>query len=223
MHLGAASAETRRQLVGAALVAYGVLGLLFLGAGAALIGGALEELDALSRRVGEQRDALVLTVRATSLTVRDAASGLGNVGTSLDAARRSTSDAAILSRSLAGTLAGLSAAMDLEILGARPLEGLAAGFEAASRQSGELASDLDNVGTALTQNASDLETSRADLVELGGRLDRLAGSLEAMPLGDAGPAVAVRIAFLGLLAWLAVPALASVFAGLRLLFPPPGA
>ena len=172
----------RRRYLGLGLLAYGLAGLLLL-AVAAVIGGTIQQLSAAGATVGDQRDALLDTLRATSQTMRNASPGVGNVGESLDAARESADHAAGLARSMGTTLRGLAAAMNVQILGTQPLAGLASGFDNAADQSDALAGDLDGLGTALTQNAMDLETSRKDLAALSERVDLLAAAVEATPFG----------------------------------------
>jgi len=143
----------RRRYLGLGLLAYGLAGLLVLAVAGAVIGGTIQQLSVAGAPVGEQRDALrdalVDTLRATSLTMRNASSGVGNVGESLTAAHTSADHAAGLARSMGDTLRGLSEAMNVQIFGTQPLAGLASGFGNAAGQSEELAPDLDAVGTAL--------------------------------------------------------------------------
>lgn len=207
----------RRRFVGLALLAYGVAGLLLLAVAGAVIGGTIDQLRIVGTSVGEQRDALLGTLRATSLTLRDASSGVGNVGDSLNAAHASSDHAAGLARSLSTTLHGLSSAMSVQIFGTRPLAGLASGFGDAAAQSDELAGDLDGVGTALARNTADLETSRRDLAALSERLDLLATSVERASFGVGQEPFIVELVSVALLIWLAVPAAASIAVGLGLL------
>jgi prophage DNA circulation protein len=207
----------RRRYIGLALVAYGLAGLLLLAVAGAVIGGTNQQLSVVGATVGEQRDALVGTLRATSLAMRNASSGVGNVGQSLTAAHASADHAAGLARSLGTTLHGLSAAMGVQIFGTQPLAALASGFDNAAGQSDELAADLDNVGSALTQNTTDLETSRKDLAALSDRVDLLAVSVATTPFGVSQEPGIVELVLIALLIWLAVPAVASIAVGVALL------
>jgi hypothetical protein len=207
----------RRRYLGLGLLAYGLAGLLLLAVAGAVIGGTIQQLSVAGATVGEQRDALVDTLRATSLTMRNASSGVGNVGESLTAAHTSADHAAGLARSMGNTLRGLSAAMNVQIFGTRPLAGLASGFDNAAGQSEELAADLDAVGTALAQNTTDLETSRKDLAALSQRVDLLVASVETTPFGAGQEPFIAELVFVALLVWLAVPAVASVALGVALL------
>jgi len=203
--------------VGLALVGYGLAGLLVLAGAGVVVGGAIDQLIVVGGRVAEQRDALMDTLRATSQTMRNASSGVGNVGESLGAARASADQAAGLARSLGTTLHDLAAAMSVQIFGTQPLAGLASGFDSAAGQSDELAGDLDQVAAALGRNASDLETSRQDLAVLSERVDVLVASVETAPF-DAGqdPSI-VKLVLIGLLVWLALPAFGSIGLGVRLM------
>lgn len=209
-----------RRALGAGLLAYGIAGLVVLAVAAVVIGGTVDQLGAAGNRVDEQRQALVETLRSTSATMRNASTGVGNVGQSLAAARTSADHAAGLARSLGGTLHDLSAAMHLDVFGTQPLAGLAGGFDNAAAQSDQLATDLADVTTALGQNATDLETSRQDLAALGGRIDVLVASVETASFGAGQEPLIVELVFLGLLVWLALPAAASLAIGVALLRAP---
>jgi hypothetical protein len=207
----------RRRYLGLGLLAYGLAGVLLLAVAGAVIGGAIQQLSVAGATVGEQRDALLGTLRATSLTMRNASSGVGNVGESLTAAHTSADHAAGLARSMGNTLRGLSAAMNVQIFGTQPLAGLTSGFDNAAGQSEELAGDLDAVATALAQNTTDLETSRKDLAALSDRVDLLVAAVETTPFGVAQEPFIAELVFVALLIWLAVPALASIAVGVALL------
>jgi hypothetical protein len=207
----------RRRYLGLGLLAYGLAGLLLLAVAGAVIGGTVHRLNVAGKTVGEQRDALLGTLRATSLTMRNASAGVGNVGQSLTAAHASADHAAGLARSMGNTLRGLSSAMNVQIFGTQPLAGLASGFDNAGGQSDELAGDLDALGTALAQNTTDLETSRQDLAALSARVDQLVAAVETTPFGVGQEPFTVELVFVALLVWLAVPAAGSIAVGAALL------
>jgi hypothetical protein len=210
-----------RRLVGSALIVYGVAGLLLIGSAGMLVGSTIATIADVSNRVTEQRDALVATLRATSQTVDDAGTGIGGVGASLTMAKTSAEHATGLAGSLGQTLRELSSAMHIQIFGTEPLAGLSAGFDQAAAQSDALATDLRGVSAALGANTADLETSRRNLVTLGASLDRLVEAVDATPLGASlstgVPPVVLEAAFVGLLVWLAVPALGALALGIGLL------
>jgi len=215
------SGRTRR-LVGTGLIAYGLAGLVLIAAAGVLVGGAIATLADVSGRVSQQRDALVATLRATSQTVDDAGTGIGGVGASLTMAKSSAEHATGLAGSLGQTLRELSSAMHVQIFGTEPLAGLSAGFDQAAAQADALATDLQGVSAALGANTTDLETSRRNLVTLGESLDRLVEAVDATPLGDTTlpggvPPMLLEAAFIGLLVWLAIPALAALALGIGLL------
>lgn len=207
----------RRRDLGLGLLAYGLAGLLLLAVAGAVIGGTIQQLSIAGATVSEQRDALLGTLRATSLTMRNASSAVGNVGQSMTAAHTSADHAAGLARSMGDTLRGLSAAMNVQIFGTRPLAGLTSGFDDAAGQSDELAGDLDGLGTALAQNTTDLETSRKDLAALSERVDLLVAAVETTPFGVGQEPLIAELVFVALLVWLAVPAGVSVAVGVALL------
>lgn len=114
----------------------------------------------------------------------------------------------------------LNSLSNLDILGQRPFAGIGSSF-------GELAARSRTLSTSLNTTADALASDIADTAAVGRDLNRLADQLDQLraSAGAGGPSAAstgfawLPILLLALLLWLAVPAAASLWIGLRLLRP----
>jgi hypothetical protein len=193
-----------RRTLGWGLVAYAVVGL------ALIVTGAVVGLDTASRieRLATEADgAISAAARATEA----AADSFTNIDASLAEAGESAAAAANLARDAAGTLRALAVAMELSILGAQPLLPLANEFATSANQASELATTLGSV-------ASSLVDTRTDVVQIGVELDVLSRELASLQVSSgAGAPPPLRLFVALLLAWIAIPAVGSLIAGMALL------
>ena len=185
------------------LVAYGLLGL------ALSIVGFTYGLDAAGQ-IERMAEATGTTLEAAARSTSAAADSFDSIHGSLIDAGESISQAAALSADAGATLDELSAAMNLSIFGAQPLAPLADEFADAAAQAGELASTL-------TTSASSVSDVRTDAAAVGAELDGLATELEALRDSVPDTSVPVRGLVALLLAYLTLPAVAALVAGLLLL------
>jgi hypothetical protein len=208
----------RLRLLAAALIGYGVLGLLTLLVAALLAAGPLDQLVGLGQALATQRVALVDTLGQTSSALDDASAGVQNLQTSLADARSAAASAATLSRELSTTMAGLDTAMGIEILGTHPLGQLQAGFAQASSQLQDLGARLDVIGAAIDRNDADLLHEQQNLSSLSDSVSGLRSGVRdtILPSFSPGGVMLMQLALSLLAAWLAVLALASLVAGLLL-------
>lgn len=185
----------------AALVAWGVLGLVLIGLVAVTVEPALATADALGQRetVTEVQAALDTTVDA-----------LGGVNASVVDGRRAAEDAALAVRDIAATTEQLAQGMSLSIFGTQPFLPIAQGFRQQTASLQQLATDLDALTASLRRNESDVATLRTSALVLRERVDSV------MP-ASAIPASTLRPLLYALLAWLALPALGAIGAGIWLL------
>lgn len=195
-----------RRVLAWGLILYGLAGL------ALIVAGAMVGFDAAARveRVAADADG---TLAAATRATEAAADAFTNVETSLGDAEASAVGAAGLSRESATTLRSLALTMELSVFGAQPLLPLAAEFVTSAEQAEELADTL-------TRVAGSLGDTRTDVVRVGAELDALAmqlASLRASGGASDGDPPPLRLLIGLLLAWLAVPALASLITGLALL------
>ena len=185
------------------LVAYGLLGL------ALSIIGFTYGLDAAGQ-IERMAEATGTTLEAAARSTSAAADSFDSIDGSLVNAGESISQAATLSADAGATLDELSAAMNLSIFGAQPLAPLADEFADAAAQADELASTL-------TTSASSVSDVRTDAASVGAELDGLATELEELRDSVPDTSVPVRGLVALLLAYLTLPAVAALVAGLLLL------
>jgi hypothetical protein len=181
------------------LVAYGLVGLVLS------IVGFTFGLDAAGQleRLAAASDA---TLEAAARSTATAADSFDSIDASLVNAEDSIAQAATLSADAGATLDALSAAMNLSIFGAQPLQPLADEFADAAEQAGALSATL---GTS----AGSVSDVQADAAAIGVELEGLAAQLEA--LRDTLPAnpIPIRGMVALLLAYLTLPAVAALVAG----------
>jgi hypothetical protein len=195
----------RRRLLGWGLVLYGLVGIALV-----VVGGTVG-LE-VAARVEGLATAAQGTLAAAARSVDAASDAFANVDSSLAESQTSAEAGATLARDASGTLASLSAAMELSIFGAQPLLPLAADFATSAEQAEALAVTLGRV-------ASSLDDTRVDVSSIGDELDDLGTELAILrdSAGAGGDAPSVRPFVLLLLAWLLVPALGAVLGGMAVL------
>ncbi len=185
------------------LVAYGVVGLVLS------IVGFTFGLDAAGQieRLAAASDA---TLEAAARSTAAAADSFESIDGSLVNAEDSIAQAAILSADAGATLDALSAAMNLSIFGAQPLQPLADEFADAAEQAEALATTLGTTGGSV----SDVQ---ADAAAIGVELGALAAELEALRETVPANPIPIRGMVALLLAYLTLPAVAALVAGYLML------
>lgn len=187
--------------LGLALAAWGLLGLVLIGLVALTVEPALDTADALG-----QRETVTDVQAALDTTV----ASLGGVGASVVEGRRAAEDAGIAVREIAATTEQLAQGMSLSIFGAQPFLPIAEGFRRQTHSLEQLATDLDALTTSLRRNESDVAALRASAVVLRDRVDSVVPA-------SAVPASSLRPLIYALLAWLALPAIGAIGAGVWLI------
>jgi hypothetical protein len=212
--------RSRRRRLGVGLLAFGVSGLVLLLAAAALVFGSLAAVDDAATGFERQRTELLAMLGPASSALEGAATSATNAGGSLTSSAEAADQAAGLTTRLAASFEGLSALSTFEILGARPFAGLAGEFSQVAADARALSTDLVSTAAALRTNVADTAAVAANLRALASQLAALEASLGAPDSGSLGSAAvalnAARIVLLGLLVWLAVPAVLSTWLGWRL-------
>ena len=214
----------RRRRIGAALIGFGATGLLLVAAAGALVLGSLSAVTDAATGFEKQRVEIVAMLGPASSALSNAATSASNAGASLRETSAAASQAASLTTRLAESFEGLSSLGTFEIFGARPFGQLSGQFAQVATESRALSSDLVTAATAMNTNIADSEAVAADLRVLAAQLDRLEASLDTP--GSTGavanatlPIDIARIVLMGLLLWLAAPAVASIWIGWRLARP----
>jgi hypothetical protein len=182
------------------LIAYGVAGLLLS------IVGVTFGLDAAGR-LEQLAAATDQTLEAAARSTAAAAASFDSIDASLVSAEDSVAQAAMLAADAGATLDSLSAAMNLSVFGAQPLRPLADEFADAADQAAALA-------TTLTTTAGSVTDVRTDATAIGTELEGLADELHALRGSVPPDPVPIRGLVALLIAYLTLPAVAALVAGL---------
>jgi hypothetical protein len=209
--------RSRRRRAGWGLIAFGLVGLVLVGAAGALVLGSLTAVDAAVTGFERQRTEIVAMLGPASDALTGASESASHASASLAETSGAARNAADLTTRLAESFEDMASLGSFTILGARPFAEVAGQFAAVGVEARELSGDLNATADAMTTNIADSQAVAADLLALAEQLDRLKASLgttgtpggtdASLPLGIA------RLVLLGMLAWLAVPALASIWLG----------
>ena len=181
------------------LVAYGVAGLILSIVGVTFGLDAAGQLERLAAATDQ-------TLEAAARSTAAAAASFDSIDDSLVSAEDSVAQAATLSADAGATLDALSAAMNLSVFGAQPLQPLADEFADAADQAGELA-------TTLATTAGSVSDVQADAAAIGVELEGLADELEALRGSVPPDPVPIRGLVALLIAYLTLPAVAALIAG----------
>ncbi len=209
----------RFRFAGLALIVYGLFGISILTVGALTVSGALGQIRGLGGSIEEQRAAVLRSLETTSDAIARARTSLGNVGTSLEQARRSSDNAATVARDVSNTMTQLGTTMrSVTVFNVAVLEGVAPDFERAGQQLGALATDIDTIGTALGQNTTDTRAMAEDLERLRTTVVDLTRLVRETPaLANSASAVTtLGLVLYALIGWMLALAFAALFAGIAL-------
>lgn len=211
----------RRRRAGWGLIAFGLVGMVLVSAAGALVLGSLTAVDAAVTGFERQRTEIVAMLGPASDALSGAASSASNASASLSETSRSARSAAELTTRLAESFESMASLGSFTILGSRPFAQVADQFAAVGVEARELSGDLNITADSMTTNIADSQAVAADLLALSEQLDRLQASLAGpgtAPGADPSlPLDLARFVLVGMLAWLAVPALASIWLGGRLI------
>ncbi len=208
---GETSPIRRRLAIG--LIAYGVVGVLVLAGSVSLLIRPLASIGSIAGQRGEAIHWLELTAQG----LEDAERGSANAGASLASAAAAARNAASLSQDLSASMASLRDASSLSILGTRPLSGLTGGFDRVAGRAGDLGVSMTSLAGLLDRDTTDFARIGSDAASLRGQVDSFRAALVSSELGEVATAGTWLTAAALLLLWLAMPALASLVAGVWLL------
>jgi hypothetical protein len=215
-----------RRRAGRFLVAFGGIGLVLLAATAILVAVTLGGVGDAATSLERQRAQLVAMIQPTSASLRDAAAASQHAGASLTSSAAAARDGATLTTQLGDAMEQLNALSTLDILGTRPFASIGSSFGDLATRSRTLSTSLGRTADSLDADVADSATVTSDLGRLADQLDQLEGGIDGTGTASTGPISAsagfeaLRLLLLALLAWLAVPAIASVWLGLRLAHEP---
>jgi hypothetical protein len=210
----------RRRRLAYGLLGFGLSGLVLLLGATALVLSSLGAVDDAASGFERQRAELLAMLRPAADALDSAATSATNAGTSLASSADAADQASTFTTRLAGSFEGLASLSSFEMFGTRPFAGLGDEFARVGTDARTLSTDLLSTASALRTNVADTAAVAGDLRSLVTRLDALETSLgasEGEGLGSATVALnAARIVLLGLLVWLAVPAVLCTWLGWRL-------
>jgi hypothetical protein len=215
-----------RRRTGRFLVAFGAIGLVLLAATAILVAVTLGGVGDAATGLERQRAQLVAMIRPTSASLRDAAAASQHAGASLTSSAAAARDGATLTTQLGDAMEQLNALSTLDILGTQPFASIGSSFGDLATRSRTLSTSLGRTADSLDADVADSATVSSDLGRLADQLDQLERGIDGTGTGSRGSISAsagfeaLRLFLLALLAWLAVPAIASVWLGLRLAHEP---
>jgi hypothetical protein len=182
--------------LGSLLIMEGALGLLLVVIGFAVLAQPVAQAERVSAKARSAASA--------------AAAAFEGFDTSLDQARTSAASAGALAREASGTVDGLAAAMALSVFGAQPLLPLQDQFRQSADQLRRLGDDLDQIGSALQVNRS----------EVGQVSDQLRALSDELAPTDPGGGIPPSLVVYAFLAWIALLSATSLLGGVLLVRQP---
>jgi hypothetical protein len=207
----------RRRRLGFGLIAFGATGLVLSVLAGVLVLASLGGIGDAATSFERQRTELLSMVEPAASALSNAADSASNAGGSLTAASDASRRAAALSARLATSFEGLAGLGALDIFGTHPFAGVTAGFTEVATESRALAVDLNSTADSLATNVADSQSVATDLRTLADRLRQLGTTIRPASGRGAGVSIAAaEIVVLGLLAWLAAPAVVCLWIGSRL-------
>lgn len=212
----------RRRRIGFALLAFGASGLALVVAATLLVLASFSAIEDATTGFERQRAEVVSLLGPASAAMSDAATSASNASASLAETGAAAARGAQLTARLADSFDSLATLGSFEVLGSRPFASVAGQFAAAGADARALSTDLATTAASMQTNVADSEAVAADLRALADRLDRLrtglgdpAGATEGAPPSARTTLGIAQLVLVGLLAWLAVPALGSLWLGWR--------
>ena len=213
------AAPRRHRRLGLGLAAFGVVGLLLTAAAATLVLGSLGALAGVASSLDRQRAELVDLIDPAAAALNRSADSAASASVSLTASAAAAEDAAALTTQLADSMEAMSQAASFQVFGTQPFGAAAASLAQVAASSRTLSNDLHTTATSISSNVSDSAGVAADLRDLARQLEAIGTSAGAAGSASTLSASALdfgRAVLLGLLAWLAIPALIALWLGFRL-------
>jgi hypothetical protein len=204
--------DLRGGALGAGLIAYGVIGLLLAAILLAALGPG--DLGGLGR-IDAERQAVVDLLGSAEATALDSGAAVDRTRSSINASADAADQSAAFARQLASALRQLGTALRVDVFGSHPFDAAAADIEGAAGSSEAAATGLDRAASEARSGAEGMGSVATDLTGASAELATVRQGLEGM--GNLGSSLAwLRIALIGLVLWLAVPAAFAVWLGIGL-------
>lgn len=199
----------RRRWVGLGLAVYGAmsLGLILL---LMILVVAPREGDDGLLGLDAQRRQLLSVIDASATAIRDAETAARGVDDTLVSTSSAAASAGTFMSGLATTMRELAASLRITIFGSQPFVGPADQFDQVAAQASRVAADLDLAAASIQLGAEDMVALADQLAAVRDEVVLVRARLE-QPF-DEGP---WRLVAVAILAWLVVPALVSLWVGVR--------
>ncbi len=204
-----------RRRAGSALLSWGVVGLVVLAVFAAAVGFAATRIQAALGTFGTERDRLVVLLDNTSSALDTAGQAIDHAGTSLGDAGAALGDAGTLAGTVSIGARNLVDVATLSILGQQPFAQFADSLNAVAGDSDRLAASLASASVSIAGSTTDLGTLEGRLRAIHDQIGLVRGDLSAMDVGSGGWLPAAVMGAVALIVWLAIPAVAAIWLGLR--------
>jgi hypothetical protein len=204
--------DLRAGALGNALIAYGVAGLLLATVLLAALGPG--DLGGLGR-IDAERQAVVSLLASTETTALDSQAAVDRARTSIGAGADAADQSAAFARQLSLALRQLGGALRVDLFGSKPFESAAGDIEGAADRAEAAAAGLDRAATEARSGADGMGALASDLQSASVELAAVRQGLEGTT-GLGASLTWLRIALVGLVLWLAVPAVACLWIGARL-------
>jgi hypothetical protein len=192
---------------GIGLTAYGLVGIVLLAVTFLAAGSGIDRVERLTANLSGTLDLAATSARSSATALTDLESGIQQGASGARDASRLADQASVTSQQLA-------AAMSLSIFGTQPLLPMATSFQQLGTQLDSLSTNLDGIGTALDTSGRDLDDVQTQVSLLATKLESITGGNGAAAIIGGG---GLRLTFMALLLWLAIPALGSLLVGIALL------
>lgn len=207
-----------RRFLALLIVVYGLLGFV-----AAIVVFYAGSTGIQQARTAAASDPVALRrtveqLQSLSHTVGDAGAATGNFRTSLSRAETSVTTASTATLELSTALQALGQAMNIDILGSRPLANVAVPLIESGSDFNTLSTDLTATAEALSANQDDLSRIQEDLRALERQVDGIAQGLGAVQLSTSFESGfrALEAGLLAVSAWFGLQGLLFIGLGMAL-------
>jgi hypothetical protein len=197
-----------RRRAGVALTVYGAVGLALLALVMAFVLGAFDGANG-PLGLDAQRRGLSDLLDASSVAIRDAEAAARDADAAMSATSSAAGDGSRFVADLGTTLHNLAASLRLSILGSQPVSAPADDFERVSAQAAGVAADLDAAAASIRLGSQDMGSLANDLAGMRANIEQVKANLGAIDVGR------WRWLAVAVVAWLAIPAVLSLWLGLR--------
>lgn len=201
--------------MGNALLAYGVAGLLVLAVFGVAVGVAATRLQGVLGTFATERDRLVVLLDDTSLALDTSGEAIDNAGSSLADTGSALGDAGTLALTVSAGARNLVDVTNLSILGQQPFAAFAGSLNSVAGDTDRLAASLGSSAASVADSGSDLSALGVRIRAIRDEIGLIRRDLSTMDLATGGWLPIAALGVGAFLVWLAIPAAAAIWLGLR--------